>query len=47
MRPVRLSSSTPYSLAPDRDSGRRPKKLPMPMEGSSTVPGLKPMFSTA
>ena len=43
MRPEMASSSTPYSLDADMDSGRQPKKLPTPQEGSRMLPDWKPM----
>ncbi len=44
MRPVMLSSSTPYSLDAAMLSGSRPKKLPTPQDGSRMFPFSKPMF---
>ena len=44
MDPVMLSSSTPYSLDAAMLSGRRPKKFPMPQDGSKMLPVLKPMM---
>ena len=48
MRPVRLSISMPVSDDFDAIfSGIHPKNTPVPMDGSSTLPPLKPSFSTA
>ena len=47
IRPVRPSSSTPYSLDLAILSGSRPKKLSAPQEGSRRFPPLNPMFSSA
>lgn len=48
MRPVMESSSTPVMLDAARNPcGISPKKLPVPMLGSSTQPLLKPSRATA
>ncbi len=47
IRPVMESSSTPNSLLSFMLSGTSPKKLPIPQDGSNTLPVRKLMFSTA
>ena len=42
-----LSSSTPYSFASCIVSGILPKKLPIPIDGSNTLPPLKPNWTSA
>ncbi len=42
-----LSSSTPYSLLLCIGAGILPKKLPIPIDGSNTLPLLKPNWTSA